>query len=112
VLDFENRKGDLKMLNIVEKDIMESRIKTVKAMHSVMVDMNNEDAYMAWIWEMPDCPMEEDFEWFAEDIDRYEELYNYFMKLVDRYKKDGLFMPSDLSVEFMNELGIEIEILK
>lgn len=99
------------MLNIIEKDIMESRIKTIKAMHNVMVDMNNEDAYMAWIWEMPDCPCEEDFEWFAEDIDRYEELCNYFMKLLKRYAKDGLFRPSESVQKFVSDLGIEIEIL-
>ena len=45
----------------------EIRLKNVKLMHNTMIDMNNENAYMAWIWEMPDCPMEEDFEYFAED---------------------------------------------
>ena len=58
----------------------EIRLKNVKLMHNTMIDMNNENAYMAWIWEMPDCPMEEDFEWFAEDEDRYMELYIYFVK--------------------------------
>lgn len=90
----------------------EIRLNNVKLMHETMLDMNNEYAYMNWIYEMPDCPSEEDFVWFAEDIDRYEELYNYFMKLVNRYKKDGLFRPSDSTIEFINELGIEIEILK
>ena len=42
----------------------EIRLNNVKLMHNSMIDMNNENAYMAWIWEMPDCPIEEDFEWF------------------------------------------------
>ena len=89
----------------------EIRLEIAKLMHDTMINMNNENAYMAWIWEMPDCPMEEDFEWFAEDIDRYEELYNYFMKLFKRYAKDGLYKPSDLVRKFVSTLGIEIEIL-
>ena len=90
----------------------EYRLSMTKCMHDVMLSMNNENAYMNWIWEMPDCPCEEDFVWFAEDEERYMELYNYFMKLVNLYKNDGLYRPSDSTVDFVHELGIEIEILK
>lgn len=89
----------------------EIRLKNVKLMHNTMIDMNNENAYMAWIWEMPDCPYEEDFEWYAEDEDRYMELYTYFTKLLKRYAKDGLFRPSESVQKFVSDLGIEIEIL-
>lgn len=89
----------------------EIRLETTKLMHDTMIDMNNENAYMAWIWEMPDCPMEEDFEYFAEDEERYTELYDYFMKLFKRYAKDGLYKPSDSVRKFVSTLGIEIEIL-
>lgn len=89
----------------------EIRLNNVKLMHDTMIDMNNEDAYMAWIWEMPDCPNEDDFEWFAEDEDRYMELYNYFMKLLKRYAKDGLYKPSESVQNFVSKIGIEIEIL-
>lgn len=89
----------------------EIRLNNVKLMHDSMIDMNNENAYMAWIWEMPDCPMEEDFEWFAEDEDRYMELYNYFVKLLKRYAKDGLYKPSESVRDFVLNFGIEIEII-
>lgn len=89
----------------------EIRLNNVKLMHKTMLDMNNEDAYMAWIWEMPDCPNEDDFEWFAEDEERYMELYNYFIKLLKRYRKDGLYRPSESVRNFISKLGIEIEIL-
>jgi hypothetical protein len=92
-------------------DRYEIRLNNVKLMHDTMTDMNNEDAYMVWIWEMPDCPNEDDFEWFAEDEDRYIELYNYFMKLLKRYAKDGLYKPSESVQNFVSKLGIEIEIL-
>lgn len=90
----------------------EYRLSIVKLMHETMLSMNNEYAYMNWIYEMPDYPSEEDFVWFAEDEDRYIELYLYFIKLMDKYKEDGLYKPSDSIVDFMSELGIEIEILK
>ena len=89
----------------------EIRLNNVKLMHNSMIDMNNENAYMAWIWEMPDCPMEEDFEWFAEDEDRYMELYIYFVKLLKRYAKDGLYKPSESVRDFVLKFGIEIEII-
>lgn len=87
------------------------RLNNVKLMHETMMSMNNENAYMAWIYEMPDCPNEDDFEWFAEDEERYAELYDYFMKLFKRYAKDGLYKPSDSVRKFVSTLGIEIEIL-
>lgn len=87
------------------------RLNNVKLMHETMMSMNNEGAYMAWIYEMPDCPNEDDFEWFAEDEDRYIELYLYFMKLFERYSKDGIYRPSDSVVNFVKGFGIEIEIL-
>ena len=49
----------------------EIRLETAKLMHDTMIDMSNENAYMAWIWEMPDCPMEEDFEWFGDQVLRH-----------------------------------------
>ncbi len=45
----------------------EIRLNNVKLMHNTMIDMNNENAYFTWIYIMPDEPMEDDFEWFAED---------------------------------------------
>lgn len=89
----------------------ENRLTMVKLMHETMVYMNNSIAYMNWIYEMPDCPSEEDFVWFAEDEDRYMELYTYFTKLLKRYAKDGLFRPSESVQKFVSDLGIEIEIL-
>ena len=89
----------------------EIRLNNVRLMHETMLDMNNENCYFSWIYEMPDEPMEEDFEWFAEDEDRYMELYNYFVKLLRRYAKDGLFRPSESVRDFVLNFGIKIEII-
>ena len=50
-----------------------TRLHNAKLMHETMLCMNNEMAYYHWIYEMPDCPCEDDFEWFAEDEERYME---------------------------------------
>lgn len=92
-------------------DRYEIRLNNVKLMHETMLCMNNEMAYYNWIYEMPDCPSEDDFEWFAEGKNRYMELYNYFMKLLKRYAKDGLYKPSESVQNFVSKIGIEIEIL-
>ena len=97
------------MTSAEEKYII--RLHTVRMMHETMVDMNNENCYSNWIYEMPDCPCEEDFEWFAEDEERYMELYLYFIKLLKRYAKDGLYQPSESVQSFVSNFGIEIEIL-
>ena len=89
----------------------EIRLNNVKLMHETMIDMNNENAYFSWIYEMPDGATEEDFEWFAEDEERYMELYLYFVKLLKRYAKDGLYRPSESVQGFVSNFGIEIEIL-
>jgi len=89
----------------------EIRLNNVKLMHETMLSMNNENAYLSWIYEMPDEPCEEDFEWFAEDEDRYIELYLYFIRLLISYAKGGLYKPSKSVRDFVSNFGITIEIL-
>lgn len=89
----------------------EIRLKNVKLMHETMIDMNDEGAYFSWIYVMPDCPTEDDFEWFASDEDEYMELYNSFMKFLKYYAEGGLYKPSKEVRDFVSKLGIEIDIL-
>lgn len=90
----------------------EYRLSMVKLMHETMLSMNNEYAYMNWIYEMPDCPSEEDFVWFAEDEKEFEELKQTFIKLLKRYAKDGLYRPSDDVIDFVAQFDIPIDILR
>ena len=92
--------------------IKEDRFEFVRLMHDTMCDMNNEDAYFAWIWIMPDCPTREDLEWFAEDEKEFEELKQTFIKLLERYAKDGLYRPSDDVIDFVAQFDIPIDILR
>lgn len=66
------------------------RLKNVKLMHKVMQSMNNEDAYLTWIYLMPDEPDDEDFECFAEEETEYKELKAMYDRLCRAYGKYGL----------------------
>lgn len=66
---------------------IEARLEQVKAMHTIMVNSNDEDIYFSWILLMPDEPSEEDFEDFANDEKAYNELFDLFVRLV---RKDGV----------------------
>lgn len=69
----------------MSKYVREARITQLKAMHKLMCNANDEDIYMTWIMTgVPDEPMEEDFEWIAEDDQAYEECFDLFVKLIAR----------------------------
>lgn len=89
----------------IEGGSLKARLNNVKMMHEVMKSMNNENAYGSWIYTMPDCPDESDFEWFAEDKDEYKDLVDTFNRIYNRYKKDGLYKPSEEILDFLNYSG-------
>ena len=70
---------------------MHSRIKLISAMHEIMKSMNNEDAYMEWIYIVPDEPSEDDFRSIAESDEDMAECEEAFFRIIKRYGKDGLF---------------------
>ena len=64
----------------------DARITQLKAMHTLMLEANDEGIYMSWIYLMPDCPSEEDFESIAIDDKQYNECFDKFVRLI---AKDG-----------------------
>lgn len=60
----------------------DARIAQLKAMHNLMCEANDESIYMSWIYLMPDCPSEEDFESIAIDDEQYNECFDLFVKLI------------------------------
>lgn len=89
-----------------------TRRERVRLMHKTMLSMNHENAYFSWIYTMPDEPSEEDFEDFARDKEDYKELVDTFLRIFDRYKKDGLFEPSKDVEEFTSGLCDDIDIYR
>ena len=69
----------------MNKITMEFRIAQLKAMHNVICKANDETLYMSWITcGVPDCPQDDDFEFIAEDDERYNETVDLFVKLVSK----------------------------
>ena len=69
----------------MSKYVREARITQLKAMHELMINANDENIYMTWIMTgVPDEPMEEDFEYIAEDDQAYDECFDLFVKLIAR----------------------------
>ena len=60
----------------------DARIRQLKAMHELMTEANDEGIYMSWIYLMPDCPSEEDFESIAIDDEQYNECFDKFVRLI------------------------------
>jgi hypothetical protein len=74
----------LRRNEIIEGVTKDARIAQLKAMHQLMLEANDEDIYMTWIYRMPDCPTEEDFIDIALDDEQYNGCFDLFVKLVAR----------------------------
>ena len=67
---------------------MQRRIAVLKAMHTIVVNMNDEYAYELWITEgIPDEPDEMDFQDVAREY--FEETTSVFTNVIKRYGKYG-----------------------
>lgn len=62
--------------------VKESRIRQLKAMHQLMVEVNDEDIYADWILLVPDEPNEDDFIFMAESDGLYSECFDLFVSLI------------------------------
>lgn len=60
----------------------DARVTQLKAMHTLMMEANDEYIYMSWIYLMPDCPNEDDFVEIAIDDKQYNECFDLFVKLI------------------------------
>lgn len=75
--------------------LREKRITLLKAMHTIMLNMNNEQAYYTWIMVMPDEATEEDFVDTADDDDFFDAAKETFEYIMKEYIKDGLYVGGD-----------------
>lgn len=64
----------------------DARMHQIKAMNDIMVEANDENIYMSWIYLVPDCADDEDFADIAVDDNLYNECFDLFIKLI---QKDG-----------------------
>lgn len=71
---------------------MQERFEYMQIMHKMILSMNNEEAYMTWIYTVPDMPSDEDLREIAEDDDMFQEVCNLYRRLLEVYGGDGFFI--------------------
>lgn len=75
---------------------MKERIELLKAMHEIVLHMNHEGAYMKWIYIVPDCPEEDDFEFIAETENLFKDAVECFKDTMKIFLKHGIYIGNKL----------------
>lgn len=75
----------------METTVLE-RFDALKHMNAIMLDMNNEFAYLNWVEVVPDEASDEDLMFIAEDKQRYKEVEDLFFKICKKYGSDGMYL--------------------
>lgn len=84
-------------MRYLTKEIKKEREEVVRSMHTLIFELNNEDAYLEWISvAVPDCPNDEDYEFIAEDEDCFVTTVNAFKRIWKTYISDGLYIGKDV----------------
>lgn len=71
--------------------ITKYRIRKLRAMHEMVLNIDDESYYMTWIYTVPDEPSEYDFVDIAEDVEMYNEVEELFKRLITRAIRNNEF---------------------
>ena len=71
---------------------MRERYEIMKAMHTLVMAMNNEDAYMEWIMTVPDEASDDDLMDIATDDEFFAEACAAFKSAMQEYGGDGFYI--------------------
>ena len=63
--------------------VLEEKVNQLKAMHELILNANDEEIYMTWIYTVPDEPSEQDFIEIASDEKEYNEVFDLFLRLIN-----------------------------
>ena len=76
---------------------VQERFEALKSMNTIIKSMNDESAYSAWIWIIPDeADDDELMEIAEEDEESFEEACKLFANLVKKYMKYGLYIDGEV----------------
>lgn len=79
------------------KSLKESRRTIIKGMNEIVLSLNNEGAYYnSWIYDVPDEATDEDLNEIADDIESFNHTVGHFLRIMDKYAKDGIFVGDTL----------------
>lgn len=70
-------------MTATKEEIRNLRLQLTHQMHNYIMNTGDENIYAVWMTEgIPDCPSEEDFEYYANDPFEFRELCELFGQLV------------------------------
>ena len=73
------------------------KFETLRSMNTIVKNMNDESAYDAWIYIIPDGADDDELQEIAEeDEESFEDACKLFTKLVKRYMKYGLYIDGEV----------------
>ena len=73
------------------------RRRMIAGMDAIVTWLNNEDAYYnSWIYDVPDEATEDDLNEIADDIESFNHTVGHFLRIMDKYAKDGIFVGDTL----------------
>ena len=73
------------------------KFEALRSMNTIIKSMNDESAYNAWIYIIPDGADDDELMEIAEeDEDSFKDACNLFAKLVRKYMKYGLYIDGEV----------------
>lgn len=69
------------------EETKEKAAENIKAMHQLVLNLNDESAYESWITIVPDEPSDEDFEYIVTETELYDEAIRCFRYIVKSYMR-------------------------
>ena len=73
------------------------KFEALRSMNTIVKNMNDESAYNAWIYIIPDGADDDELMEIAEeDEDSFKDACNLFAKLIRNYMKYGLYIDGEV----------------
>lgn len=79
-----------------EDEIIQERFEQLKAMHTIIMSINDESAYMSWIYLIPDQADDDDLLMCAEDEEVFADACTKFRSLIREYGGSGFYIGKDV----------------
>ena len=76
---------------------VQERFEALKSMNTIIKSMNDESAYSAWIWIIPDGADDDELQEIAEEDDEtFKDACDLFAELIKGYVKYGLYIDGEV----------------
>lgn len=73
------------------------RIELLRAMNTVALTCNNEDCIdNFWLYAMPDHADDDDFDFIADDDEKFNHVCEAFSKMIEMLHREGMYVEGKL----------------